>query len=259
MKAIKPGIRLIENKNSTKYHVATQKDGEPYRKTFDTLEEAEAVLKDIQLHTRNKNHEYPLDFIDALFGDDKTLDIGYVETHFDENIKEVIKSLTEREQKVIQLRFIDGYTLEAVARQFSVTRERIRQIEQKALRKLRHPSRLEYLRKGREVKQLQDDILNLQTQLVIQKEIMLKKLANPELIDVTNEEIIGAKTIESLDFSVRTYNCLKRGGITKLHEIYELDVIDLLRIRNLGKKSAREIMSKLKEIGLEMKGSEHIK
>jgi len=63
---------------------------------------------------------------------------------------EVLETLTIREQKVLKLRFglEDGRqrTLEEVGREFNVTRERIRQIEAKALRKLRHPSRSKKLR-----------------------------------------------------------------------------------------------------------------
>jgi RNA polymerase primary sigma factor len=63
-----------------------------------------------------------------------------------EKLNDVLDTLTERERKVLQLRFGlgDGYcrTLEEVGRQFRVTRERIRQIEAKALRKMRHPTRL---------------------------------------------------------------------------------------------------------------------
>ena len=62
-----------------------------------------------------------------------------------EQLNEVLDTLTEREQKVLRLRFgmNDGRarTLEEVGKEFDVTRERIRQIEAKALRKLRHPSR----------------------------------------------------------------------------------------------------------------------
>lgn len=62
-----------------------------------------------------------------------------------ERVREVLKTLTPREEKVLKMRFgIDvasEYTLEEVGKDFSVTRERIRQIEVKALRKLRHPSR----------------------------------------------------------------------------------------------------------------------
>ena len=71
-------------------------------------------------------------------------------TMLKEQLIEVLDTLTEREQKVLTLRFglEDGHarTLEEVGRQFDVTRERIRQIEAKALRKLRHPSRSKKLK-----------------------------------------------------------------------------------------------------------------
>ncbi len=67
-----------------------------------------------------------------------------------EEIKSVLETLQPREQQVLELRFglIDGtcYTLEEVGKRFNVTRERIRQIEAKALRKLRHPSRAKKLK-----------------------------------------------------------------------------------------------------------------
>ena len=71
-----------------------------------------------------------------------------------ENLKEtttrVLASLTPREERVLRMRFGIGmntdHTLEEVGQQFSVTRERIRQIEAKALRKLKHPSRSRKLR-----------------------------------------------------------------------------------------------------------------
>ena len=66
-----------------------------------------------------------------------------------DKLADVLDSLTERERKVLELRFglADGYsrTLEEVGKQFKVTRERIRQIEAKALRKMRHPTRLRQL------------------------------------------------------------------------------------------------------------------
>ena len=67
-----------------------------------------------------------------------------------EEIQSVLATLQPREQQVLELRFglIDGtcYTLEEVGKRFNVTRERIRQIEAKALRKLRHPSRAKKLK-----------------------------------------------------------------------------------------------------------------
>ncbi|HVI25290.1 MAG TPA: RNA polymerase sigma factor RpoD [Xanthomonadaceae bacterium] len=71
-------------------------------------------------------------------------------TNLTETVRDVLAGLTPREAKVLRMRFgIDmntDHTLEEVGKQFDVTRERIRQIEAKALRKLRHPSRSEQLR-----------------------------------------------------------------------------------------------------------------
>jgi RNA polymerase primary sigma factor len=76
---------------------------------------------------------------------ESSTNIGLMET-----VRDVLAGLTPREAKVLRMRFgIDmntDHTLEEVGKQFDVTRERIRQIEAKALRKLRHPSRSEQLR-----------------------------------------------------------------------------------------------------------------
>jgi RNA polymerase primary sigma factor len=92
---------------------------------------------------------------DTSFGDfieDKSADNPMEEAGFSmlkEKIKDVLDTLTEREREVLEQRFglKDGYsrTLEEVGRQFQVTRERIRQIEAKALRKMRHPTRIRKL------------------------------------------------------------------------------------------------------------------
>ena len=92
---------------------------------------------------------------DTNFGDfieDKGAENPYDMTAYSllrEKIIDVLDSLTERERNVLSLRFglQDGYsrTLEEVGRQFKVTRERIRQIEAKALRKMRHPTRIRQL------------------------------------------------------------------------------------------------------------------
>ncbi|HWA09635.1 MAG TPA: RNA polymerase sigma factor RpoD [Opitutaceae bacterium] len=92
---------------------------------------------------------------DTSFGDfieDKSAENPYDMTAYSllrEKIIDVLDSLTERERRVLSLRFglVDGYsrTLEEVGKQFKVTRERIRQIEAKALRKMRHPTRIRQL------------------------------------------------------------------------------------------------------------------
>jgi RNA polymerase primary sigma factor len=93
---------------------------------------------------------------DAQLGDfveDKSViaaDDALIETDLSEQIRRVLATLTPREEKILRLRFGIGnkseHTLEEVGNDFSVTRERIRQIEAKALRKLRHVSRSKALR-----------------------------------------------------------------------------------------------------------------
>jgi RNA polymerase primary sigma factor len=100
---------------------------------------------------------------DTSFGDfieDKSADSPAEMTAYSllkERLKDVLHTLTEREQEVLTLRFglQDGYsrTLEEVGRKFNVTRERIRQIEAKALRKMRHPTRLRKLEGFLEVRE----------------------------------------------------------------------------------------------------------
>lgn len=63
-------------------------------------------------------------------------------------------------------------------------------------------------------------------------------------------------TIDELDLSVRSYNCLKRAGINSVQELAELDETDLMRVRNLGKKSMDEVRAKLASLGLKLKNSE---
>jgi len=82
-------------------------------------------------------------------------------TDLKERVREVLKTLTPREEKVLKMRFgIDvasEHTLEEVGKDFSVTRERIRQIEVKALRKLKHPSRSQRLLHFLEREKLEDE------------------------------------------------------------------------------------------------------
>ena len=59
--------------------------------------------------------------------------------------------------------------------------------------------------------------------------------------------------IDDLDFSVRAYNCLKRAGINTLGDLTEKSELDMMKIRNLGKKSLKEVMDKIKDMGLKFR------
>lgn len=63
-------------------------------------------------------------------------------------------------------------------------------------------------------------------------------------------------TIEELDLSVRSYNCLKRAGINTVEELATRNEEDMMKVRNLGKKSLEEVIAKMEELGLSLKKTE---
>ncbi|MDP2892125.1 MAG: DNA-directed RNA polymerase subunit alpha [Bacillota bacterium] len=69
------------------------------------------------------------------------------------------------------------------------------------------------------------------------------------------EEILD-RTIDDLDLSVRSYNCLKRAGINTVEELVQRTEEDMMKVRNLGRKSLEEVSQKLSELGLSLKKSE---
>ncbi|GMG97858.1 DNA-directed RNA polymerase subunit alpha [Tepidimicrobium xylanilyticum] len=77
-------------------------------------------------------------------------------------------------------------------------------------------------------------------------EIMVEK-------EEDKKEKVLEMTVEELDLSVRSYNCLKRAGINTVDELTQKTEDDLMKVRNLGKKSLEEIQEKLAELGLSLK------
>ena len=80
-------------------------------------------------------------------------------------------------------------------------------------------------------------------------EIMVEK-------EEDKKEKVLEMTIEELDLSVRSYNCLKRAGINTVEELTQKTEEDMMKVRNLGKKSLEEVQAKLAELNLSLKKSE---
>jgi DNA-directed RNA polymerase subunit alpha len=70
------------------------------------------------------------------------------------------------------------------------------------------------------------------------------------------KEKVLEMTIEELELSVRSYNCLKRAGINTVQELTERTMDDMMKVRNLGKKSLEEVEQKLDALGLSLKQNE---
>jgi len=72
----------------------------------------------------------------------------------------------------------------------------------------------------------------------------------------TKKEKVLEMTIEELDMSVRSFNCLKRAGIDTVEDLTNRTEEDMIKVRNLGKKSLEEVILKLRSLGLDLKKEE---
>ena len=90
--------------------------------------------------------------------------------------------------------------------------------------------------------------------------VTLSEEAGNADIMVEREETIKEKvlemTIEDLDMSVRSFNCLKRAGIDTVEDLTNRTEEDMIKVRNLGKKSLEEVIQKLHSLGLDLKKEE---
>lgn len=72
-------------------------------------------------------------------------------------------------------------------------------------------------------------------------------------VDTASDDRILERTIEELDLSVRSYNCLKRAGINTVYDLTEKSEAEMMKVRNLGRKSLEEVKIKLADLGLGLK------
>jgi RNA polymerase sigma factor (sigma-70 family) len=231
-------------------------------KVCSSYEEAEELKAHMEKYRFQRDFNYPETAIKVIFQENNRLDIVNVEKNFDQNFSYILTTLPEREAQILDKRLRMGYTLKAIALQENRTVERIRQLEQRALKRLQVPSRLVILRLGIKAKELQDDIVKIEQQLTEKKEELSKQLNVATKIDVNadfnslpreiqkiiefiiNREI-KENPIEKLELSTRTYNCLRRARIRTIEDLKTKTNADLLRIRYMGKKSVKEIREKL--------------
>ena len=195
--------------------------------------------------------QYPCNLLRAITG-------RPCEGVFLPGLEEALETLPPREKECLIMRFAHRMTLAAVGEHYGLSRERARQIEAKGLRKLAHPSRMrlfltvpsekyyDLAERHRVLQGEYDDLAQRHRALRDDREA----LSAAE--DVAARDIL----IEDADFSVRSYNCLKRTGACTLGDVADMTGADLLRQRNLGRKSADEIISVLGQFGLKLKSME---
>lgn len=227
------------------------------------------------LRQENAGNQYVLDLIrpeeaiyNAIFGVG-THEFPYTEYNsLNTRIMEVLETLTDTEKQIILYRFGfmgDWYSLRSTGTEFNLTGERIRQIELKALRKLRHPSRARKLKSSTyKIPLFKDEHdINYRTLIIREIEEYLSNYnkgnstfweaileRNNIVISVMTNNSTDSISISELELSVHTYNILKRAGINTLADWFARteNPEDVLKIRNLGRKSLEEIVAKLNEL-----------
>lgn len=256
-------ITKFTHKDTETYRVWINKNDLQVSEYFETLEKAKAFrdealrlceikrLEIVKIDLGIK--EYPYNLIEAL-----KFDVESVIRHFEERLESACENLTEREKFVIEQLYKEQKTLEETGKEINVSRERIRQISAKALRKLKY--REKYFELGEDAN----------PEVALQRKINEYIEENKASLDYEtakafieeyepkykNSDYFKKKIpIEELNFSVRTYNCLKRRCINTLDEIIELTMNDLMKIRNLGRISLKEIIDKAREYGFDIKGN----
>lgn len=234
-------------------------------------------------HREDVSSQYPQNIFRAIFGEpvepETAEEIGrMLGDRGALEIAMVLANLSDREADVLRYRYQKNKTYEELTEVFGVGRERIRQIEHKALRRMRRQTVAKLLRMG--VSAWMDELIEESAERIAEEripkqvhQILTERLAwaeekqnekEAELLrlardgEMEDPKVILAEniTVEEMELSVRSYNCIKRAGMKTAADIIAKTYEEMSEVRNLGRKSLEEIILKLKELGFELKRSE---
>ena len=178
----------------------------------------------------------------------------------------VNKILQPREIYILKERYESKKTLETIGKELGVSRERVRQIEFKAIRKLKSPQAINIIflndfqnEIDRKVIEKQKLLLDISEEVEDLKELFvtLLNLGGYQIKLQKKEAKVLDQPISDLGLSIRAYNCLRRSRIDTIRELTNKTELDLMRVRNMGRKSLMEIKTKLEDLGLSLKASDY--
>lgn len=178
---------------------------------------------------------WPYNMLLAIFYTQETASRAYLPA-----VETVLSTISPREQKIMRLRYQEGMTLKEVADKERIGPERVRQVQDQALRKLRHPSRTIRL-----IAVSPDETACLNRRIRQLTDTDPAKAFVPDMKGFSLDD-----PIESLDLSVRSYNCLHKDGIRTIRDLSALTPVQLGKIRSLGVRSRDEILRKMAMLGL---------
>lgn len=166
-------------------------------------------------------------------------------------------SLQDEFQVVLYLRFEKHYTLKEIAEVLSLSSTQIENKIEKAIQTWFRTGDIKYIEEGFFGRL--NNVIKTKAEALAEAKIAVEYKRgydnaiaemNGALVEPEKELDILLTPLEDLDFMVRTYNCLKRRGIETLGDILNLTFDELIKVRNLGRKSMKEVRDKVKEFGL---------
>lgn len=180
-----------------------------------------------------KTYAWPENVYRVVFGVPRTEQCEMPEDA-EQTIACVLETLTSREKDTIVRRYVRMETQQEIADAYGVTKSRARVIVEKALRKMRHPSRSKALMLGI-------------------REYERRKTINMQRIEasVKTTSALAEEELWILGLSVRAYNCLCRAGCRSVLDVVKMNPSQLYKSRGVGRIVAREIKDKLMEIGID--------
>ena len=173
-------------------------------------------------------------------------------------------TMSEREMLVLRCRYQNEETYRVIGLRIGVQQERVRQILNKAIRRMRHPSRLKYLKYGiaEQVERFGEQCRERAFKEGYQEGIKNAKCENEEIEPIHNpygeQNIVPISSleelpIEDLDLSVRAYNCMRVANIRTVGQLMSWSKAKLRRVRNLGKLTLLELEETLQKHDIQLR------
>ena len=174
-----------------------------------------------------------------------------------------LSQLPGKHEEILKLRYKKEKTLDMIGQECDLTRERVRQIINYDISRIKATGDVNYIRYGYE-KYKDMELLNQIAKIDAKCNMLLdeyKKIRSNEIMQYISEDSEPAESeteqryqalkqkIEDVGFSLRTYNCLKRGGINTVYDILQNGPSKIASLRNMGLKTYNEIVEKVTGYG----------
>lgn len=192
---------------------------------------------------------YPYNLLGNIIGPE-ALAVNFVITNklLDDMDQLLDDYVTSREALVLRLRFINGMSLQAIADIINVTHERVRQLEAKAIRRLRHVVYTQKLLQSSQIRENQEKIEE-QQRTIAALESQIGYLRSQIEKEVGYEPLALTNTIDMLELTNRAYNSLRMSGVQTVEELLKSILSDELHSLNgMGRNSINNILYRLHQM-----------